>query len=192
MILTEEIFQETYIVRRLKIKESVKSFDCGDTDLNDFILNESLLYRKALLAVSYVVEDKKNNNRVAAYFSLANDRISLTDFKDKTEFNHFRKHRFVNEKRLRSYPAAKICRLGVDRLVKGTGMGSFLLAFIQSYFVINNKTGCRFLTVDAYSEAVPFYIKNGFVPLTPEDENSSTRLWFFDLNDIVDDEVSEG
>lgn len=48
MILTEEIFQETYIVRRLKIKESVKSFDCGDTDLNDFILNESLLYRKAL------------------------------------------------------------------------------------------------------------------------------------------------
>ena len=44
MILTEEIFQETYIVRRLKIKESVKSFDCGDTDLNDFILNESLLY----------------------------------------------------------------------------------------------------------------------------------------------------
>ena len=47
MILTEEIFQETYIVRRLKMKESVKSFDCGDTDLNDFILNESLLYRKA-------------------------------------------------------------------------------------------------------------------------------------------------
>ena len=100
MILTEEIFQETYIVRRLKMKESVKSFDCGDTDLNDFILNESLLYRKALLAVSYVVEDKKDNNRVAAYFSLANDRISLTDFKDKTEFNHFRKHRFVIEKRL--------------------------------------------------------------------------------------------
>ena len=63
MILTEEIFQETYIVRRLKMKESVKSFDCGDTDLNDFILNESLLYRKALLAVSYVVEDKKDNNR---------------------------------------------------------------------------------------------------------------------------------
>lgn len=85
MILTEEIFQETYIVRRLKMKESVKSFDCGDTDLNDFILNESLLYRKALLAVSYVVEDKKDNNRVAAYFSLANDRISLTDFKDKTD-----------------------------------------------------------------------------------------------------------
>ena len=54
MILTEEIFQETYIVRRLKIKESVKSFDCGDTDLNDFILNESLLYRKAWLTRNFL------------------------------------------------------------------------------------------------------------------------------------------
>ena len=58
-----------------------------------------------------------------------------------------------------------------------------LLLLVFANFVINNKTGCRFLTVDAYSEAVPFYIKNGFVPLTPEDENSSTRLLFFDLNE---------
>ena len=26
----------------------------------------------------------------------------------------------------------------------------------------NNKTGCRFITVDAYLSAVPFYQKNGF------------------------------
>lgn len=191
MILTEEIFQETYTVRRLKMKEAVKSFNCGDADLNDFILNESLFYRKALLAVSYIVENKKENNQVAAYFSLANDRISLTDFKDKTEFNRFRKHRFVNEKRLRSYPAAKICRLGVDISAKGTGMGSFLLAFIQSYFVVNNKTGCRFLTVDAYADAIPFYLKNGFTPLTLEDKESPTQLLFFDLNDITDDDLEE-
>lgn len=78
MILTEEIFQETYTVRRLKMKEAVKSFNCGDADLNDFILNESLFYRKALLAVSYIVENKKENNQVAAYFSLANDRNGFT------------------------------------------------------------------------------------------------------------------
>ena len=72
----------------------------------------------------------------------------------KTEFNRFRKHRFVNEKRLKSYPAAKICRLGVDLSVKGQSIGSFLLNFIKSYFIIENKTGCRFLTVDAYAAAV--------------------------------------
>ena len=91
----------------------------------------------------------------------------------------------MNEKRLKSYPAAKICRLGVDLSVKGQSIGSFLLNFIKSYFIIENKTGCRFLTVDAYAAAVPFYVKNGFVPLNDEDVDSATRLLYFDLNDIV-------
>ncbi|MFT0159527.1 hypothetical protein ACMSFP_07565 [Bacteroides thetaiotaomicron] len=51
--------------------------------------------------------------------------------------------------------------------------------------IIGNKTGCRFLTVDAYAAAVPFYMKNGFVPLNDEDVDSATRLLYFDLNDIV-------
>lgn len=68
-----ECIQPQYNIRRLEKQEIVKSFDCGDADLNDFILNESLLYRKELLAVSYAVED--NSKSVIAYFSLANDQI---------------------------------------------------------------------------------------------------------------------
>ncbi len=180
-------FEDYLDIFRLKSDETVKTFDCGDDDLNDFILNESFAYRKALLAVSYVVVDKAETDKVIGYFSLANDRVSLSDFENKTEFNRFRKKRFVNEKRLKSYPAAKICRLGVDLSMKGQSLGSFLLDFIKSYFVVDNKTGCRFLTVDAYADALPFYLKNGFVPLNNEDENSATRLLYFDLNDIVDD-----
>lgn len=191
MILTEKTFQETYEVRRLKKKETIKSFNCGDTDLNDFILNESHHYRKALLAVSYVVENKQDNHRVSAYFSLANDKVSLNDFESKTEFNRFRKHRFVNEKRLKSYPATKICRLGVNISARGIHVGSFLLDFIKSYFVIDNKTGCRFLTVDAYAGAVPFYLKNGFIPLNDEDADADTRLLYFDLATIADDELDD-
>ena len=180
-----------YDIRRLKRKETVKSFDCGDADLNDFILKESALYRQALLAVSYIVESKKDSSVVSAYFSLANDRVSLTDFANKTEFNRFRKHRFVNEKRLKSYPAVKICRLGVSSFMKGMHLGSFLLNFIKSYFVVNNKTGCRFLTVDAYADAIPFYLKNGFILLNDEDADADTRLLYFDLETIVDDEADE-
>ena len=109
--MDRQLIETTYEMRKLDTSEKIESFDCGDTDLNDFILNESFLYREALLAVSYVLENKVNQRSVA-YFSLANDRISLSDFENKTEFNRFRKHRFVNEKRLKSYPAAKICRLG--------------------------------------------------------------------------------
>lgn len=181
----------TYNIRRLKRKESIESFDCGDADLNDFILKESSLYRQALLAVSYVMENKQDSHDVSAYFSLANDKISLNDFDSKTEFNRFRKHRFVNEKRLKSYPAAKICRLGVDLSMKGQYVGTFLLNFIKSYFVIDNKTGCRFLTVDAYAATIPFYLKNGFVPLNEEDADADTRLLYFDLETIADDDFDE-
>ena len=114
-------------IRKLQPGETVAAFDCGDSDLNEFILKEATLYREALLAVTYVVEDSESN-AVLAYFSLANDRVSLSDFENKTEFNRFRKHRFVNEKRLRSYPAAKICRLVVENSVKGMHLGSYLNA----------------------------------------------------------------
>lgn len=185
-----DYLMSVYDIRRLKRRESIESFDCGDADLNDFILKESPLYRQALLAVSYIVENKQNLT-VSAYFSLANDKVALNDFESKTEFNRFRKHRFVNEKRLKSYPAVKICRLGVDLSMKGQYIGTFLLNFIKSYFVIDNKTGCRFLTVDAYAGAVPFYLKNGFIPLNDEDADADTRLLYFDLATIADDGLDD-
>ena len=110
----------------------------------------------------------------------------MSDFPDKTAFNRFRKHRFVNEKRLKSYPAAKICRLAVNQEFKGQHIGEFMIGSIKSYFLADNKTGCRFLTVDAYAAAIPFYLKQKFVPLTMEDEGADTRLLYFDLNDIAD------
>ncbi len=36
-----DYLSSVYNIRRLSKKESVKSFDCGDADLNDFILKES-------------------------------------------------------------------------------------------------------------------------------------------------------
>ncbi|MBD5415006.1 MAG: GNAT family N-acetyltransferase [Bacteroides sp.] len=181
--MTAEEIAAKYQIRRLGKGEAVASFDCGDDDLNDFILNEALHYHQARLAVTYVIE-VKNSNEVVGFFSLANDRVSISDFENKTEFNRFRKKRFINEKRLKSYPAAKICRLGVAGSVKGQSLGTFILDFIKSYFVIDNKTGCRFITVDAYADAVSFYLKNNFLPLSNEADTDRTRLLFFDLEEI--------
>lgn len=168
------------VLRKLKEQETIKSFNCGDADLNDFLFNEAPLYNNELLAVTYVYEDSDD---ILAYFSLANDRISVADFENKTGFNRFRRHRFINKKRLKSYPAAKICRLGVSEECKGSGIGSGLLNFIKKIFLTTNKTGCRFLTVDAYREAIPFYIRNGFIPLEEEDKDEHTRLLFYDLKE---------
>ena len=48
------------------------------------------------------------------------------------------------------------------------------------------KTGCRFLTVDAYRTAEPFYQKNGFLYLSSEDTGKATRLMFYDLINLED------
>ena len=147
---------------RLDPANAVKSFDCGDRDLNDFILNHAAAFQKYLIAVTYACVDVDDASKVYAYCSLANDKVAITDFKDKAEFNRFRKKRgFPNEKRLKSYPAVKLCRLGVDETVKGQQIGTTVLDYIKWMFVFENKTGCRFLTVDAYLKAVPFYEKLG-------------------------------
>lgn len=172
-----------YEIRKLGLNDRIEQFDCGDEDLNDFIINDAPLYRKTLLAVTYVLENKVSG-QVVAYFSVANDRISIKDFPSNTDFNRFRKHKFVNDKRLKSYPAIKICRLGIDKSVQGKQIGTFLIDFVGTLFVSDNKSGCRFLTVDAYSQAIPFYLKNDFAFLSSDDDNQRTRLMYFDLSDI--------
>ena len=182
--MTREEFEQTCRVRRLQIGVTITDFDCGDEDLNDFLLNESGFYRNALLSVTYVVEHKQTNE-VMAYFSLSNDKVSISDFESKTEFNRFRKHRFVNEKRLRSYPAIKIGRLGIATIAQHQSIGTYLLEFIEDYFTIDNKSGCRFVTVDAYVDAIPFYIKNNYQFLNNDDEDKRTRVMYFDLASLL-------
>lgn len=82
-----------FFIRRLDETEYVNFFDCGDDDLNDFIINESVPFRRALLAVTYVLAEKSNPDKVIAFCSLANDRVSLSDFDSKTEFNRFRRQK---------------------------------------------------------------------------------------------------
>lgn len=87
---------------------------------------------------------------------------------------------------MKSYPAVKICRLGTELSVRGLGIGTSLLNMIKSLFLEDNKTGCRFVTVDAYASAIPFYLKNGFAPLTTDDANEHTRLLYFDLDEVIE------
>lgn len=138
------------------------------------------LYYKARIATSYVVEDVESRD-VIGYFSLAHDRISLTDFPSNSAYNRFRKQFFERGKMFKSYPALKICRLATDLKYRGEGVGTMMLNMIISSYRNDNKAGCRFVTVDAYSSAIPFYLSFGFSPLSKEDEGADTRLLYFDL-----------
>lgn len=74
---------------------------------------ESILHEEALIAVTYL-EVALSSRKILAYFSLVT-KILLSDFESKTEFSRFRKQKFVNEKRRRSYPAINIGGLEIDQ-----------------------------------------------------------------------------
>jgi GNAT superfamily N-acetyltransferase len=95
------------------------------------------------------------------------------------------------------YPSVKIGRLGVDKKYDGSGLGSDLLDFIKDWFIDGqNKTGCRFILVDAYNipRVLSFYQKNKFEFLMDEEREAKyskkkvselkTRLMFFDLKNL--------
>jgi GNAT superfamily N-acetyltransferase len=181
--MIKDDFWADFEIRKLEENETISSFDCGDRDLNDFILNEAHLYQSELLSVNYVLQHKETKDFVG-FVSLANDRVSINDFPENRLFNRFRK-RFPNRKRITSYPAVKICRLAVHESYKGRSLGSFLLRFVKTYLRFDNKTGCRFLTVDAYESALPFYHKHQFLPLVENDSDKRTRLLYYDLASMI-------
>ena len=84
------LIKDNIQLRRLDETDVIDNFDCGDEDLNDFIASDACLYYKVRIATSYVVEDVESYD-VIGYFSLAHDRISLTDFLSNSAYNRFRK-----------------------------------------------------------------------------------------------------
>ena len=182
-MIIEYSFFDKYDIQKFNNDVPTDNFDCGNNDLNDFIKNEAELYKFQLIAMPYIVTEKNKIDKILAYFTLSNDKIAVADFNSNNQFNKFKRKNFNKEKYLRSYPAVKIGRFGVSKNLHGNGIGTNVVDFIKFYFLEDNKSGCRFITVDAYNDAVPFYEKNGFEFLIKKEE-CPTQLMFFDLMNI--------
>jgi hypothetical protein len=169
------------VLIRLTSEYQFKSFNCGDNDLNDFLLNAAKSYARKLLAVTYILE---NDQEIIAFFSLLNDKITIADVDSGSQWKKLFKR--VTGKNFSSHPAIKIGRLGVSNNFKGLGIGRTTLDYIKELFITNNRTGCRYITVDAYGASLEFYEKNGFKYLSTKDEGHDTRLMYFDLMTLVE------
>jgi hypothetical protein len=174
-------------------------FDCENEDLNDFFANDVLNYTSQLLGKSYCFTLDENPKTIVAAFTISNDSI-------KTKLlPNSRKRKVIDNiprpKHISSYPAVLIGRLGIHkafRKLEGEEQktGDQLMDFIKSWFVDGkNKTGCRFMVVDAYNTEIPlkFYIRNNFLYLfsteaqekeftgVQQEEVLKTRLMYYDL-----------
>lgn len=173
-----------------------KPFSCDDSDLDEFFSKDAFLYEDELLGKNYAWINTAAPYEILGLITLANDSVKA-QFMAGAARNRLQRS-ITNAKRGMNYPSVLIGRLGVSSEYRGKGfsIGSQILDFIKGWFrSFNNKTGCRFIVVDAYNneKTLHFYNKNGFRMLyrteqeersflgLKDDESLETRFMFFDL-----------
>lgn len=143
--------------------EDCEPFVCGHPDLDDFFKNDCDDYAYQLLGKTYCFTLDEDPKKVVCAFTVSNDSI-------RTKFIPNKKRNKLNRKipypkQMGSYPSALIGRLGVAKEFAGNHYGDELMDFIKYWFIDPaNKTGCRYIVVDAYNEDKPitYYKRNGF------------------------------
>ena len=178
---------------KIVLEESDK-FTCGNEDLDDFFQTDSIAYAEDLFGKTYCFRMKENVKELLCAFTVSNASIFTMLLPNARKKRVAKNVSYV--KRDLIYPAVLIGRLGISTKYQKHHIGTELMNFIKSWFVdSSNKTGCRYLIVDAYNSEIPltFYKKNGFdfIFSTEEqekdyrkivsDEPLRTRLMFFDL-----------
>ena len=193
--------EKDFLFRRYnrELAERVPLFDCGDKDLNNFFREDAFNYDAQLLGRSYCFLSA-SDNIIAAVFTLSNSAIRVTEIPNNAKRRLVKLIPWI--KQGRNYPAVLIGRLGVSKNFRNQKLGSQIIDFIKAWFLSNhNKTGCRFIVVDAYNreDVLHFYSNdnNKFSFLfkdenqekaynnIPEEEPLRTRQMYFDLATLL-------
>lgn len=180
----------------------IDGFTCGDQDLDEFFTADCFAYSKELLGKTYCFKTDEHPQEVVCAFTLANAGVRVSDLpnarKKKIEAN------IPHVKALKDYPAVLVARLGVSKKFRSLHVGSDVLSYIKLWFLEPyNKTGCRFVIVDAYNEAVTmaFYEQNGFKTVFSTEQQEKcyrhlelgtvlgTRLMYYDLMTIAQENL---
>lgn len=140
-------------IKDARNKSVLKSFDCGNNELNVFLRNFAYANDRIGIGKTYVLMDKNN---IYGFFTLSSAQIKRESLIDESSIN------------LPRYPipAIRIARLAVDKKYQKQGLGARLLkeALIK---IINasNVIGIYLVVVEPKDDAIGFYKKYGFKSL---------------------------
>lgn len=186
-----------------EVLKRCQPFSCGEDDLDEFFAKDCLVNQRKLLGKTYLFCLKSNLDVIVTAFSLSNDSIRLTNRIADEYKEQFLGDADLCDKTFKRFPAVLIGRLGTNKDFAGQGYGTAIMDFIKVLFRTNNRTGCRFLIVDALNrpETLHYYEKNGFNYLIADERLEAkymgiavgrlplnTRLMYFDLLKLRVDE----
>jgi GNAT superfamily N-acetyltransferase len=132
-------------------------FDCGDTDLNDFLQRHARKSHQKGGAKTFLAIDDADNTTVLGFYSLSPASVAYERTPE------------VVKRGLARYevPVFRLGRLAVDKSVQGQGLGGQLLlaAGRRGLYVAAEASGVALL-MDAKNERVAkWYASYGAVPL---------------------------
>jgi len=190
-------FLESRCIRTVlspSVLDCCNSFSCGNGDLDAFFVNDAVRYGQQLMGKTYAFVDTLSLKDIVCAFTVSNASI-FTNYLPNARKKSIGRN-LPWEKRDLIYPAVLIGRLGVNSAYKKRHVGSELLDYIKQWFIDpDNKTGCRYLIVDAYNQPMPlsFYEANGFRYMFSSERQECeyrnidsttklhTRMMYFDL-----------
>lgn len=167
-----------WILDSVKDLSICDSFDCGDADLNEYFHEDVKWHKDELLTHTYCLYKNTSPGLILALLDFCNDAVKIQyPFVGINPRIHYP-----------SLPAVKLTRIGVAKRLQGHNIGTYALNMVKRFFITDNRTGCRFITVDAYnnSRVINFYEKNEFELFTDKDKGRDTRSMFFDLRRFKD------
>lgn len=162
------------VIRRLEENDSVESFDCGDGPLNGYLREHAWNnQQKSSIGVTYVAVEEAAPRTVIGYFTVASASLAKDALPRKAV------------RGLPGYdlPMILLARLAVDRRFAGRGLGHALLSEALKIAVrVSEQVGCRCVIVDAYSTAVEWYQRYGFIAI--EGGRGSSHRMYLDIRTI--------
>lgn len=147
------------------------SFSCGKPDLDNFFATARPDLERGLYIVSYKLCLEAQSKPVSLV-CIANDAIK------NSQINPQPPQKWPFE----SHPSVRIAAFAVAEGYKDKGIGRAVITLLQSLFVLKNRTGCRYMTVDAYLDSstpaikgrtLNFYKKYGEFVNIPENPKAN-------------------
>lgn len=157
-------------IRRLSLTDDLGNFDCGDESLNEYIWYQALEQQSDGSSTVYLA---CQGNVLVAFVSLSMSRIDV----DLLAIQH------VPQNTPYAYfPALMIGRLATDMHYQRKGIGSYLCRFaVAKALDLKQQVGCQFVILNAKTNSIPFYLKNGFQLGTNQPSHRREPFMYFKL-----------
>lgn len=138
-------------IRKLNLSDDIGYFDCGNRDLNEYILYQAFEQQNEGCSTTYLAWCGSD---VVGFISLSMSSLSVEYIE--------RKHLF-KASQYQSFPSLMIGRLAVRKGHQRQDCGTNLCMFaVASAMDFRDRIGCQFVIVNAKPDSIGFYEKSGF------------------------------